>query len=85
MFAGGEFIPGRIINEEARQRGWGQRLVAESDIPPHAGRVMNKPPKLKKLRALAELARKVGVDPKTTKWRFQSVHLAWTSRRLHFL
>jgi CheY-like chemotaxis protein len=37
--------------------GWGQRLVAEGDIPPHVDRVLNKPPKLRELRAaLAELA-----------------------------
>ncbi len=24
--------------------GWGQRLVAEGDIPPHVDRVLNKPP-----------------------------------------
>ena len=37
--------------------GWGQRLVAEGDIPPNVDRVLNKPPKLKELRAaLAELA-----------------------------
>jgi signal transduction histidine kinase/ActR/RegA family two-component response regulator len=37
--------------------GWGQRLVAEGDIPPHVDRVLNKPPKLKELRAaLSELA-----------------------------
>jgi CheY-like chemotaxis protein/anti-sigma regulatory factor (Ser/Thr protein kinase) len=42
--------------------GWGQRLVAEGDIPPHVDRVLNKPPKLKELRAaLAELA---GANPK---------------------
>jgi CheY-like chemotaxis protein len=36
--------------------GWGQRLVAENDIPPHVDRVLNKPPKLHHLRAaLAEL------------------------------
>jgi signal transduction histidine kinase/ActR/RegA family two-component response regulator len=36
--------------------GWGQRLVAENDIPPHVNRVLNKPPKLMELRAtLAEL------------------------------
>jgi len=36
--------------------GWGQRLVAENDIPPHVDRVLNKPPKLRELRAtLAEL------------------------------
>jgi signal transduction histidine kinase/CheY-like chemotaxis protein len=38
--------------------GWGQRLVAEGDIPPNVDRVLNKPPKLRDLRAaLAELAR----------------------------
>jgi PAS domain S-box-containing protein len=37
--------------------GWGQRLVAEGDVPPHVDRVLNKPPKLKELRAaLADLA-----------------------------
>ena len=36
--------------------GWGQRLVAEGDIPPHVDRVLNKPPRLMELRAaLAEL------------------------------
>jgi len=36
--------------------GWGQRLVAEHDVPPHVDRVLNKPPKLQELRAtLAEL------------------------------
>ncbi|MFZ1868638.1 MAG: ATP-binding protein [Steroidobacteraceae bacterium] len=39
--------------------GWGQRLMAENDVPPHVDRVLNKPPRLKELRAaLAELARK---------------------------
>jgi signal transduction histidine kinase/ActR/RegA family two-component response regulator len=37
--------------------GWGQRLLAEGDIPPHVDRVLNKPPKLRELRAaLADLA-----------------------------
>jgi CheY-like chemotaxis protein len=27
--------------------GWGQRLVAEGDIPPHVDRVLSKPPKLR--------------------------------------
>lgn len=30
--------------------GWGQRIVAEGDIPPHMDRVLNKPPKLRELR-----------------------------------
>ncbi len=35
--------------------GWGQRLVAEGDIPPHVDCVLNKPPKLRQLReALAQ-------------------------------
>jgi PAS domain S-box-containing protein len=36
--------------------GWGQRLVADGDIPPHVDRVLSKPPKLRELRAaLCEL------------------------------
>ena len=36
--------------------GWGQRLVAEGDIPPHVDRVLAKPPRLRELReALALL------------------------------
>jgi signal transduction histidine kinase/ActR/RegA family two-component response regulator len=35
--------------------GWGQRLVADGDIPPHVDRVLSKPPKLRDLReALAQ-------------------------------
>jgi PAS domain S-box-containing protein len=30
--------------------GWGQRLVAEGEVPPHVDRVLNKPPKLRDLR-----------------------------------
>ena len=38
--------------------GWGQRLIAENDIPPHVDRVLSKPPRLHELRAaLAESAR----------------------------
>jgi len=37
--------------------GWGQRLTAEHDVPPHVDRMLNKPPKLQELRAtLVELA-----------------------------
>jgi len=37
--------------------GWGQRLAAENDIPPHVDRLLSKPPRLHELRAaLAELA-----------------------------
>jgi signal transduction histidine kinase/ActR/RegA family two-component response regulator len=36
--------------------GWGQRLIAENDTPPHVDRVLSKPPRLRELRAaLAEL------------------------------
>ena len=38
--------------------GWGQRLMADNQVPPHVDRVLNKPPRLKELRAaLAELGR----------------------------
>jgi DNA-binding NtrC family response regulator len=38
--------------------GWGQRMVAEGDIPPHVDRVLAKPPKLRELReTLAQLCR----------------------------
>jgi CheY-like chemotaxis protein len=36
--------------------GWGQRLVADDEVPPHVNRVLNKPPRLAELREiLAEL------------------------------
>lgn len=36
--------------------GWGQRLMADNDVPAHVDRVLNKPPKLDQLRgALFEL------------------------------
>jgi CheY-like chemotaxis protein len=36
--------------------GWGRRLLAESDVPPHVDRILTKPPKLIELRtALTEL------------------------------
>jgi len=41
--------------DPALDPGWGQRLVAEDDVPPHVSRVLNKPPRLHELRsALAE-------------------------------
>lgn len=41
--------------------GWGQRLVAENDIPVHVDRVLSKPPKLQELRAtLVEVTAGVG-------------------------
>ncbi|HEX4649374.1 MAG TPA: ATP-binding protein [Steroidobacteraceae bacterium] len=37
--------------------GWGRRLLADQEIPPHVDRVLSKPPRLAELRAaLAELA-----------------------------
>jgi PAS domain S-box-containing protein len=36
--------------------GWGQRLLADDEVPPYVDRVLNKPPKLRELRsALAEI------------------------------
>lgn len=36
--------------------GWGQRMLAENDIPPHVDRVLSKPPRLQELRvAIKEL------------------------------
>jgi hypothetical protein len=36
--------------------GWGQRLMDEKEIPANVDRVLNKPPKLRELRAaIAEL------------------------------
>ncbi|MGH8264625.1 MAG: response regulator [Steroidobacteraceae bacterium] len=31
--------------------GWGQRLIAEGDVPMHVDQVLSKPPKLSQLRA----------------------------------
>lgn len=45
--------------ERLRTLGWGQRLAAEGDIPPHVDRLLSKPPKLRELReALAQLVPK---------------------------
>ena len=36
--------------------GWGQRLMAANDIPPHVDKLLSKPPRLHELRAaLSEL------------------------------
>lgn len=40
--------------------GWGQRLVAEGDIPPHVDRVLSKPPKLRQLREMLALGQPRG-------------------------
>jgi PAS domain S-box-containing protein len=43
--------------------GWGQRLAAEGDIPPHVDRVLAKPPKLRELReALGYLCRPAAAE-----------------------
>ena len=31
--------------------GWGQRLIADGEVPAHVDRILNKPPKLRELRA----------------------------------
>jgi len=60
------YIDGRKVAENIRAlspkipvvllTGWGRRMLAHNDIPPHVDRVMAKPPKLHELRsALAEL------------------------------
>ncbi|WP_321474700.1 ATP-binding protein [uncultured Paludibaculum sp.] len=42
--------------------GWGQRLLAEGDVPPHVDRVLSKPPKLRDLRVvLAECVAEAGL------------------------
>ena len=42
--------------------GWGQRIVAEGDVPPHVNRVLSKPRKLRELRA-AQPARPLDAGP----------------------
>ena len=43
--------------------GWGQRLIADSDIPSSVDRVLSKPPRLPELRlVLAQLAWARGAD-----------------------
>ena len=46
--------------------GWGRRLIAENDTPPHVDRILSKPPKLAALRAaLAELTTGAASVPPT--------------------
>jgi YesN/AraC family two-component response regulator len=40
--------------------GWGQRLVAEGDIPPHVDHVLSKPPKMRELREVLVRVRPSG-------------------------
>jgi len=67
------YVDGRQVASEVKKispttpvimlTGWGQRLVAEDDVPPHVDQVLNKPPKLRDLReALAKC-----LQPKKTK------------------
>ena len=54
--------------------GWGQRLLAENDTPPHVNRVLNKPPRLQELRAaLAELTA-VGAQAAAVEVRVTAPH-----------
>jgi len=44
--------------------GWGKRLLAENDIPPHVDRVLSKPPRMSEVRAaLAELTCETAASP----------------------
>jgi signal transduction histidine kinase/ActR/RegA family two-component response regulator len=44
--------------------GWGHRLAAEGDLPPHVDRLLSKPPRLRELReALAECVRSTPRGP----------------------
>ncbi|HEV2695666.1 MAG TPA: ATP-binding protein, partial [Verrucomicrobiae bacterium] len=65
------YVDGRQVSAEVKKlspntpvimlTGWGQRLVAEDDVPPHVDMVLSKPPKLRDLReALAKC-----LQPKT--------------------
>jgi hypothetical protein len=55
------YVDGRRVAEAVRSlsahtpvlllTGWGQRLIAEGEIPPHVTCVLSKPPKLRELRA----------------------------------
>jgi PAS domain S-box-containing protein len=48
--------------------GWGQRLIADGDIPPHVDLVLSKPPKLRELRqALARSLDARGVIPQSAR------------------
>jgi len=54
------YVDGRQVANEVKKlspatpvimlTGWGQRLVAEDDVPPNVDQVLNKPPKLRDLR-----------------------------------
>ena len=61
------YVDGRQLARAIKERspatpvilvtGWGQRLVADGELPPHVDRVLTKPPRLRDLRAaLADVA-----------------------------
>jgi CheY-like chemotaxis protein/anti-sigma regulatory factor (Ser/Thr protein kinase) len=64
------FVDGRRVSEAIKTAspttpvilltGWGQRLVAEDDVPPHVDFVVNKPPRLRELRAALARCLKLG-------------------------
>jgi hypothetical protein len=49
--------------------GWGQRLVAEDDIPLHVDRVLAKPPKLRDLREALSLCMAPRGADLQSRWR----------------
>lgn len=44
--------------------GWGQRLLADNEIPPHVDRLLTKPPKLEALRQALALVTAIKVQPR---------------------
>jgi YesN/AraC family two-component response regulator len=49
-----ELSPGTLV---IMLTGWGRRLVAERDVPPHVDQVLSKPPTLQEIRAALALVR----------------------------
>jgi CheY-like chemotaxis protein len=59
------YVDGRRVAREVKQlspstpvvmlTGWGQRLLAEDDVPPHVDQILNKPPRLPDLREALSL------------------------------
>lgn len=64
------FVDGRRVSEAVKTAspttpvilltGWGQRLVAEDDVPPHVDFVVDKPPRLRELRLALARCLKLG-------------------------
>ena len=54
--------------------GWGQRLVAEGDVPPEVDRVLSKPPKLRDLREALALCSSRGVPAESESRGRTSTH-----------